>query len=70
MNPKARAPHWPLWLKLLLGAAVLAFVWSPFLAMVVRLSGVNPSLAPTGTPINSPLPESGGAGPVNQTTVP
>lgn len=49
----------PLWLKVVIGAAVLAFVWSPFLAMVVRLSGVNPRLAPTGD-----------AGPVNQTTVP
>lgn len=61
---------WPLGLKLLLGAAVLAFVWSPFLAMVVRLSGVNPRLAPTGTPMSAPLPPSGAAGPVNQTTVP
>jgi hypothetical protein len=70
MNPKAGTPRWPLWLKLLLGAAVLAFVWSPFLAMVVRLSGVNPRLAPTGAPINSPLPQAGDSGPVNQTTVP
>lgn len=63
-------PVWPLWLKVLLGAAVLAFVWSPFLAMVARLSSVNPNLAPTGAPINSPLPESGDSAPVNQTTVP
>lgn len=60
----------PLGLKLLLGAAVLAFVWSPFLAMLVRLSGVNPHLAPTGAPMSAPLPPSGDAGPVNQTTVP
>ena len=70
MDPKAHTPRWPLWLKVLLGAAVLAFVWSPFLAMVVRLAGVNPQLAPTGAPLNSPLPESGDSGPVNQTTVP
>ena len=70
MAPKARTPQWPLWLKLLLGAAVLAFVWSPFLAMVARLSTVNPHLAPTGAPINAPVPEAGDAGPVNQTTVP
>lgn len=60
----------PLWLRVLLGAAVLAFVWSPFLAMLVRLSGVNPQLAPTGAPDSAPLPPSGAGGPVNQTTVP
>ena len=60
----------PLWLKVVIGAAVLAFVWSPFLAMVVRLSGVNPRLAPTGTPMSAPLPPSGDGGPVDQTTVP
>ena len=60
----------PLWLKVVVGVAVLAFVWSPFLAMVLRLSGVNPRLAPTGAPMGAPLPPSGDAGPVNQTTVP
>lgn len=60
----------PLWLKLVVGVAVLAFVWSPFLAMVVRLSGVNPRLAPTGAPVAAPLPPSGAGGPVDQTTVP
>lgn len=28
---------WPLWVRLCLGAVVLLFVWSPFLAMVIRL---------------------------------
>ncbi|MEB3333342.1 MAG: hypothetical protein VKI83_12710 [Synechococcaceae cyanobacterium] len=46
-----RRRGWPLWLRLLLAAAVLAFVWSPFLAMLVKLSNVNPSLAP-----DSPFP--------------
>jgi hypothetical protein len=70
MAPISRTPVWPLWVKLLLGVAVLGFVWSPFLAMVVRLSGVNPRLAPTGAPVSSPLPQTDGTAPVNQTVVP
>lgn len=60
----------PLWLKVLVGGAVLAFVWSPFLAMVLRMSGVNQQLAPSGSPLSSPLAPAGDAGAVNQTTVP
>lgn len=45
-----RTRGWPLPLKLLLAALVLAFVWSPFLAMLYRLSQPNPSLAPTAIP--------------------
>jgi hypothetical protein len=37
-----------LWLRILLAAVVLSFVWSPFLAMLARLSRVNPGLQPTG----------------------
>jgi hypothetical protein len=39
---------WPLWVRILLAALLLSFVWSPFLAMLMRLSRVNPSLQPTG----------------------
>ena len=42
-----------LWMGLL-AAVVLGFVWSPFLAMLVRLSHVNPSLAPDAQPAGSP----------------
>ena len=44
--PKAKG--WPLWLRIALAAVILSFVWSPFLAMLMRLSRVNPSLQPTG----------------------
>lgn len=50
------AGGWPLGLKVALAVLVLAFVWSPFLAMLLRLSRVNPSLAPTGEPAGRPLP--------------
>ena len=57
-------------MKVVLAVLVLAFVWSPFLAMLYRLSRPNPSLAPTaipgsGTPsLPAPAvssPEGGGA---------
>ena len=44
--PKAKG--WPLWLRIGLAVVILSFVWSPFLAMLMRLSRVNPSLQPTG----------------------
>ena len=49
-----RQGGWPLPLKILLAAVLLGFVWSPFLAMLMRLSHVNPDLAPTGQPLGSP----------------
>lgn len=56
--PEPAAPGgqggWPLPVKILLAAVVLAFVWSPFLAMLVRLSHVNPSLAPNTPPAGIP----------------
>ena len=57
-SPEPVAPGgqggWPLPVKILLAAVVLAFVWSPFLAMLVRLSHVNPSLAPNTPPAGIP----------------
>ena len=53
-KPPGRQGGWPLPVKILLAAVVLAFVWSPFLAMLVRLSHVNPSLAPDAQPAGSP----------------
>jgi hypothetical protein len=55
---------WPLWLRILLAALLLSFVWSPFLAMLMRLSRVNPSLQPTGgssgfSPPELPAPTTG-----------
>lgn len=52
---------WPLWLRIGLAAVILSFVWSPFLAMLMRLSQVKPSLQPTGgssdfTPPAQPAP--------------
>ena len=44
----SKATGWPLWLRILLAVVVLSFVWSPFLAMLMRLSRVNPGLQPTG----------------------
>ena len=35
--PRRGVAGWPLWVRICLGAAVLLFVWSPFLAMVFRL---------------------------------
>lgn len=43
-----RPKGWPLWVRILLAALLLSFVWSPFLAMLMRLSRVNPGLQPTG----------------------
>jgi hypothetical protein len=40
--------------KILLAAVVLGFVWSPFLAMLVRLSNINPNLAPSAQPAGVP----------------
>jgi hypothetical protein len=52
-----RRQGWPLWLRLTLAAVILAFVWSPFLAMLARLSQVRPSLQPTGgAPLLVPPP--------------
>ena len=53
-GPPQRQGGWPLPLKILLAAVVVGFVWSPFLAMLMRLSHVNPDLAPTGQPLGSP----------------
>ncbi len=54
----AKSKGWPLWLRILLAVVVLSFVWSPFLAMLMRLSRVNPGLQPTGgTPDLVPPPE-------------
>jgi len=51
----AKPGGWPLWLRIALAVVVLSFVWSPFLAMLMRLSRVNPSLQPTGgTPSLAP----------------
>jgi hypothetical protein len=63
-TPKPKG--WPLWVRILLAAVVLSFVWSPFLAMLMRLSRVNPSLQPTGgssnfTPPAQPAPSAGPA---------
>lgn len=57
--PKAKG--WPLWLRIGLAVVILSFVWSPFLAMLIRLSRVNPGLQPTGgnsdfTPPAQPVP--------------
>ncbi|MCX5968470.1 MAG: hypothetical protein NTV57_12670 [Cyanobacteria bacterium] len=52
--PPGRQAGWPLPVKILLAAVVLGFVWSPFLAMLVRLSHVNPSLAPNTPPAGIP----------------
>ncbi|QPN63439.1 hypothetical protein [Synechococcus sp. CBW1004] len=67
-RPKAppKAGGWPLWLRILLAALLLSFVWSPFLAMLMRLSRVNPGLQPTGgssnfTPPAQPAPSGGPA---------
>lgn len=57
----SRKRGWPLWLRLVLAAIVLAFVWSPFLAMLVRLSGVNPSLAPDAPQVPMEPPTAPGA---------
>ena len=58
VTPEPMAPGgqggWPLPVKILLAAVVLGFVWSPFLAMLMRLANVNPNLAPTGQPLGSP----------------
>ena len=61
-----RPKGWPLWVRILLAALLLSFVWSPFLAMLMRLSRVNPSLQPTGgssnfTPPAQPAPSAGPA---------
>lgn len=45
---QAKPGGWPLWLRIALAVVVLSFVWSPFLAMLMRLSRVNPGLQPTG----------------------
>jgi hypothetical protein len=42
--------RWPLWMRLSLAALILAFVWSPFLAMLGRMSQVGPALQPTASP--------------------
>lgn len=60
-TPKPKG--WPLWLRIGLAAVILLFVWSPFLAMLMRLSRVTPSLQPTGgssnfTPPAQPAPGS------------
>lgn len=52
--PPPRQGGWPLPVKILLAAVVLGFVWSPFLAMLVRLSHVNPALAPDAQPAGIP----------------
>jgi len=52
--PPRRQGGWPLPVKILLAAVVLGFVWSPFLAMLVRLSNVNPDLAPDAQPSGIP----------------
>jgi hypothetical protein len=62
--PKAKG--WPLWLRIGLAVVILSFVWSPFLAMLIRLSRVNPGLQPTGgssdfTPPAQPAPSAGPA---------
>jgi hypothetical protein len=49
-SPSGPSRGWPLPVKVLLAVLVLAFVWSPFLAMLYRLSRPNPSLAPTAIP--------------------
>jgi len=49
-----RSGGWPLPVKILLAAVVLGFVWSPFLAMLVRLSNINPKLAPSAQPAGVP----------------
>lgn len=46
--PPTKPAGWPLWLRILLAVLLLSFVWSPFLAMLMRLSRVNPDLQPTG----------------------
>lgn len=52
-----RSRGWPLWLRVALAVVVLSFVWSPFLAMLARLSRISPSLQPTGgTPDLIPPP--------------
>ncbi len=53
-SPPQRQGGWPLPLKILLAAVVLGFVWSPFLAMLMRLAKVNPDLAPRGQPLGTP----------------
>ena len=50
VSPGSRRRGWPLWLRIALAAVVLSFVWSPFLAMLLRLSRVSPALQPTGSP--------------------
>ena len=62
----AKPGGWPLWLRIVLAALLLSFVWSPFLAMLMRLSRVNPGLQPTGgssnfTPPAQPAPSAGPA---------
>ena len=52
--PPRRNGGWPLPVKILLAAVVLGFVWSPFLAMLVRLSNLNPDLAPDVQPSGIP----------------
>ena len=48
---------WPLWSRLTLAAVIIAGVWSPFLAMLARLSRVGPALQPTGgAPLLAPPP--------------
>ena len=50
MGKSPKISGWPLPVKLLLAVVVLAFVWSPFLALLMRLANVNPSLAPDRPP--------------------
>ena len=56
-TPPALRRGWPLWLRIGLAAVLLAFVWSPFLAMLARLSRVAPSLQPTGGSSNFTPPQ-------------
>ena len=49
-----RQGGWPLPVKILLAAVVVAFVWSPFLAMLARLSNISPDLAPNAQPAGIP----------------
>ena len=65
----ARRGGWPLWLRILLAVVVVSFVWSPFLAMLARLSRVNPSLQPTGG-ASSFTPPAPPAGPAGEATAP
>lgn len=53
----ARSKGWPLWLRIGLAVVILSFVWSPFLAMLLRLSRLNPSLQPTGGTTDFTPPE-------------